>query len=270
MVYYHSVCGLKEQDEVSESLEANDIGNVFHEVMQKLYDVPGQTVSQAYLQSLLQGTRIKEAVRPQVLKALNSFEVSGRNIIFEDLVCRYVRKAVERDIALLGTTGSGSFHILGLELKRFWEMDGFRFIGIIDRLDSCRPGEVRVVDYKTGKVTDEDFLITDQNAAEVVDKLFGPDNAKRPKIALQLYLYDRMVENHPECRGRRIVNSIYQTSRLFVRDVESVAVGGTFQTLMGERLHALLSELADTSVPFSRTEDTRTCAWCDFKNICGR
>ncbi len=268
--YYRSVCGLKEQEEVSESLEANDIGNVFHEVMQKLYDVPDKTVTQAYLQSLLQGTRIKDAVRPQVLKALNSFEVSGRNIIFEDLVCRYVRKAVERDIALLGTTGSGSFHILGLELKRFWEMDGFRFIGIIDRLDSCRPGEVRVVDYKTGKVTDEDFLITDQNAAEVVDKLFGPDNAKRPKIALQLYLYDRMVENHPECRGRRIVNSIYQTSRLFVRDVESVAVGGTFQTLMEERLHALLSELADTSVPFSRTEDTRTCDWCDFKNICGR
>lgn len=268
--YYRSVCGLKEQEEVSESLEANDIGNVFHEVMQKLYDVPDKTVTQAYLQSLLQGTRIKDAVRPQVLEALNSFEVSGRNIIFEDLVCRYVRKAVERDIALLGTTGSGSFHILGLELKRFWELDGFRFIGYIDRLDSCRPGEVRVVDYKTGKVTDEDFLITDANAAEVVDKLFGDDNAKRPKIALQLYLYDRMVENHPECRGRRIVNSIYQTSRLFVRDVESVAVGGTFQTLMEERLHALLSELADTSVPFSRTEDTRTCDWCDFKNICGR
>ena len=268
--YYRSVCGLKEQDEVSESLEANDIGNVFHAAMQQLYDVPDDIVTQAYLQELLQGTRIKDTVRPLVLEALNSFEVSGRNIIFEDLVCRYVHKAVERDIALLGATGSGCFRIIGLELKRFWEMDGFRFIGFIDRLDSCRPGEVRVVDYKTGKVTDEDFLITDANAAEVVDKLFGSDNAKRPKIALQLYLYDRMVADHPDCRDSRIVNSIYQTSRLFVRDVESVAVGGSFQTLMEERLHGLLAELADTSVPFSRTEDLKTCEWCDFKNICGR
>ena len=268
--YYRSVCGLKEQEEVSESLEANDIGNVFHAVMQELYDVPGKTVTQAYLQSLLQGTRIKDAVRPQILSSLNSFEVSGRNIIFEDLVCRYVRKAVERDIALLQGSGSNCFHILGLELKRYWELDGFRFIGYIDRLDSYRPGEVRVVDYKTGKVTDEDFLITDANAPEVVDKLFGADNAKRPKIALQLYLYDRMVADHPDCRRSRIVNSIYQTSRLFVRDVESVAMGGTFQTLMEERLHALLAEIADTSVPFSRTEDLKTCEWCDFKNICGR
>ena len=157
-----------------------------------------------------------------------------------------------------------------MESKRFWELDGFHFIGYIDRLDSYRPGEVRVVDYKTGKVTDEDFLITDANAAEVVDKLFGEDNAKRPKIALQLYLYDRMVENLPECRGSRIVNSIYQTSRLFVRDVESVAVGGEFQKLMEKQLRDLLAEIADTSVPFSRTEDLKTCEWCDFKNICGR
>jgi hypothetical protein len=268
--YYRSVCGLKEQDEVSESLEANDIGNVFHEAMQELYGVADGNVTRVYLQSLLSGTRIKDTVRPYVLKELNSFEVSGRNIIFEDLVCRYVRKAVERDIMLLEGTGSGSFHILGLELKRFWEMDGFRFIGFIDRLDSCRPGEVRVVDYKTGKVTDEDFLITDANAGDVVDKLFGPDNAKRPKIALQLYLYDRMVADHPDCRSCRIVNSVYQTSRLFVRDVESVAVGGEFQTLMEERLHGLLAGLGDISVPFSRTEDRKTCEWCDFKNICGR
>ena len=150
------------------------------------------------------------------------------------------------------------------------EFDGFRFVGYIDRLDSLRPGEVRVVDYKTGKVTDEDFLINDSNAEEVVDKLFGDDNAKRPKIALQLYLYDRFVAGDAALRGNRIVNSIYQPSRLFVKEVESVAVGGQFVTLMEERLHGLLARIADPAVPFARTEDAKTCEWCDFKNICGR
>ena len=112
--------------------------------------------------------------------------------------------------------------------------------------------------------------INDDNAEEVVEKLFGDDNAKRPKIALQLYLYDRFVAGDATLKGSRIVNSIYQPTRLFVKEVESVAVGGRFLTLMEERLHGLLAELADPDVAFRRTEDAKTCQWCDFKNICGR
>ena len=149
-------------------------------------------------------------------------------------------------------------------------VSGFRFVGYIDRLDSITPGEVRVVDYKTGRVTDDDFLIGGDNAAMVVDRLFGPDNRKRPEIALQLYLYDRFVAGDAALQGQTIVNSIYQPSRLFVRGVENVALDEGFLSLMAERLDALLAEIADLSVPFRRTEDAKTCEWCDFKNICGR
>ncbi len=268
--YYHSVCGLKEQDEVAESLEANDIGNVFHETMQEIYDRPDRTVTRAWLESVLKGSLIRDKVRAHILKALNTFEVTGRNIIFEDLVCRYVRKAVERDLELLTKAGRDSFRIYGLELKRTARIGDYNFVGYIDRLDSLMPGEVRVVDYKTGKVTDEDFLITEENAEEVVDKLFGPDNQKRPKIALQLYLYDRFVASDEALEGCRIVNSVYQTSRLFVHPVESVSLNDRFLGLMEERVTDLLSEISDLSVPFRRTEDLKTCEWCDFKNICGR
>ena len=268
--YYYSVCGLKEQDEVSETLQANDIGNVFHKTMQDLYDRPDQTVTRAWLQTVLKGTLIRDKVRARILDALHTFEVTGRNIIFEDLVCRYVRKAVQRDLELLDKEHKDHFRILGLEKDLTAEIDGFRFIGYIDRLDSLEPGVLRVVDYKTGKVTDEDFLITEANAGEVVDKLFGPDNLKRPKIALQLYLYDRFVASEKSLPDWRIVNSIYQTSRLFVHEVESVALSDRFLQLMDERVSGLLSEIADLDVPFRRTEDARTCEWCDFKNICGR
>ena len=268
--HYRFLCGLKEPDEVSESLEAGDIGNVFHDTMQALYTTPDRRVSRSHLQAILQGDTIRQKVRFYILNALNTFELSGRNIVFEDLVCRYVRKAVERDLELLEAAGRDAFEILGLELQRSAEIDGFRFVGRIDRLDSLMPGEVRVVDYKTGKVTDEDFLISDANADAVVEALFGTDNAKRPKIALQLYLYDRLVACDKALRGRKIVNSIYQTSRLFVRSVEQVEPGGRFETLMAQRLSGLLAELADPRVPLRRTEDARTCEWCDFKNICGR
>ena len=127
-----------------------------------------------------------------------------------------------------------------------------------------------MVDYKTGRVTDEDFLITEANADAVVDKLFGPDNRKRPEIALQLYLYDRLIAGDPALAGMSVVNSVYQTSRLFVRGVEHVALNGRFLDLMDGRIRGLLGEIADLEVPFRRTSDAATCEWCDFKNICGR
>ncbi|MBQ9660265.1 MAG: PD-(D/E)XK nuclease family protein [Bacteroidales bacterium] len=274
--YYASVCGLKEKEEVAEALEANGIGNVYHHAMQDLYGPAEQPhpkewpVTREYLVSLLKGGRIREEVRRWMLEELNSDEVTGRNIIFEDMIRRYVRKTVERDVELLDARGADRFRMLGAELRRTAGIDGFHFVGYIDRLDSVSPGEVRVVDYKTGKVTDEDFRISDENAESVVEAVFGADNSKRPKIALQLYLYDRFISGDPAAKDCRIVNSVYQPSRLFVQGVEQVAVEGRFVRLMEERLHGLLAEIADLSVPFRRTEDTETCGWCDFKNICGR
>ena len=66
------------------------------------------------------------------------------------------------------------------------------------------------------------------------------------------------------------VNSIYQTSRLFVKSVENVRLNGSFNAMMEERLSALLTEISDCSVPFRRTSDAKTCSYCDFKSICGR
>ena len=255
---------------MAESLEANDIGNVFHKTMQELYGPEGRTVTRADLQAMLKGDRIRGTVRRYILEALHTFELSGRNILSEDLVCSFVRKTVERDLELLESQGRDGIEILGLELRRETEIGGFRFLGFSGRLDRVVPGQVRVVDYKTGRVTDEDFLITEANAEAVVEKLFGPDNGKRPKIALQLYLYDRFISGYDKVRGCDIVNSIYGTSRLFVHPVENVALNGRFLSLMSERLDALLAEIADPSVPFRRTDDARTCQCCDFKNICGR
>lgn len=268
--YYHSVCGLREDEEVAESLDAGMLGNVFHKTMHDLYDKRAK-IEDACLATLIEdGGAIRSTVEKHIKEELHTFEITGRNIIFEDVVISYVRKALERDREYLKACGTDSFRILGLERKFISAIDGFNFIGFVDRLDSFKPGEIRVVDYKTGKVTDEDFKIDENNAESIVEDLFGEDNSKRPKIALQLYLYDRFVRESGEFEGSGILNSIYQTSRLFIKEVENVALNEKFCTLMDGRLSALLAEIADTQRPWKRTEDAKTCEYCDFKMICGR
>ena len=289
--YFHVVRKLRPDEDVAESLDAGMIGNVFHNTMCALYTGPFamdpsfpmdrkslesrrgdalRTVTRDYIKSwMARPAAVRARIRSLIKAELNTFEVSGRNLVFEDVVFQYVMKVLERDLEHLERAGVDSFEILGLEKECFWTYDGYRFKGYIDRLDSLFPGTARVVDYKTGKVEDDDVNVFDHNASKIVDKLFGRDSSKRPKIALQLFLYDMFAEQETS-RDTVLSNSVYAPAKLFVSRVQDVPASGGFISLMKERLSSLLCEMADPEVPFSRTEDSKTCSMCDFKTICGR
>ena len=264
--YFQMVEGLRAEDEVAESLDAGMLGNVFHHTMQRLYG--GKSIVTGADLAVLHKdkARLKGIIREEVLAEMHSIEVSGRNLVLEEVILDYVLRTLSHDAALLKKAGSEGFRIIGLEKREKADFEGFHFKGFIDRLDSYRPGEIRIVDYKTGKVEDAEVNLDDANAAAVVEKLFGPVNKNRPKIALQLFLYDFFASKY----GLKVVNAIYSTSRLYTGDMPEVPESEEFTRLVKERLKTLLAEIADVSVPFRRTDEAETCTWCDFKNICGR
>ena len=268
--YYAYVLRLEPEEEVSESLDAGMFGNVYHGIMQRLYEsAPGNLLTVNYLTSAKKDkARIRAIADELIMKEVHTIEVSGRNLVLEDIILEYVDKTLEIDLQLV--KDKGNIQILGLELPKTWEFDGYKFFGKIDRLERLADGTVRVVDYKTGKTTPEDVNITDDNAADVADKLFGDDNDKRPKIALQLFLYDMFISGSIPA-GADVVNCIYPTQKLFTSGVEEAPLSPVFCDIMKERLSGLLKEIAGTGVKFVRTEDReKTCKYCDFKNICGR
>lgn len=268
--YYSKVKGLEAADEVSEALDAGKMGTVLHETMHELYS-DRATVTRAYLESLLKDeSRVRGIISRKIKEELHTDEVQGRNLIFEEIITRYAMQILRTDLGLLKDAGKTEFSILGLELERHMMIGGFDFVGYIDRLDSFDGRTVRIVDYKTGKVTEQDIDVTDANAETVAEALFGPDNGKRPKIALQLYLYGEYLKGDALVEGKDLENCIYQTSGIFREKPKSIPRSAEFCRLAGERLDAVLSEMQDLKVPWKRTEDAKTCEWCDFKTICGR
>lgn len=268
--YYSSIKGLSASEEVMEAMDAKTQGNVFHQTMERLYKTEDNTVSKSYLKALLSSDDIDNVVRERILFNMGRFELVGRDLVYEDMICRYVRKSIQRDIEWMESRSVDSIRILGLELKKFTNICGFAFIGIIDRLDSICDEEVRVVDYKTGRVADKDFIIDETNAESVVNALFGAKDSERPNIALQLYLYDKIIASLPDLAGKEIINSIYQPARLFTHNVENVRLNRKFVELMDEKLRLTLEELCDTRIPFKKSADTDACSYCDFKTLCGR
>ena len=268
--YYSKIKGLSAADEVNEALDSGMMGTVLHETMQTLYS-GRKTISRGYLRDLLGSEdSIRGIIGQLIMKKLRADEVQGRNLIFEDLILKYVMQILKTDLGHLEKCGRDGFSILGLELKRKKRIGNFKWKGTIDRLDSFEPGVVRVVDYKTGNVLDSDIDVNDANAERTADAIFGNDNSKRPEIALQLFLYDELIEEDAGKEGLAIENCIYKTRDLYLQAPRSVPVSSEFRRLVRERLSGLMDELDNPDIPWSRTEDTGTCEYCDFKTICGR
>lgn len=267
--YYGTVKELKAEEEVAESLDYGMFGTVYHETMRSLYASDRMTAKD--IQSWLgREDEIKSKIKELIIDELNLMEVSGRNLVVTDVILKYVMKTLQRDLELLEKEGVDFFEILGREVKVSGEFKGQKFKGFIDRLDSFHPGQVRVVDYKTGKVLDDDEKINDDNALAIAEDIFAEDIKERPKIALQFFIYDMLVQNHPLARGKHLFNCVYSTARLFKEPPLNVPRNEMFFNAVSERLENTLKEMYSLEVPFRRTNDEKVCEYCDFKMICGR
>ena len=268
--YYANVKGLEAEDEVSGSLDYGMFGTVYHEVMRSIYSGKDR-VSRSFIESWMKREDdVKAMVRSLIISQLNVMEIVGRNLVVADVIVMYVMKTLQRDLELLKAEGKEAFAVVGMELKVEGEFHGQRFKGFIDRLDSFHEDQIRVVDYKTGKVLDDDRNIHDGNAEAIAEAIFTPDVKDRPKIAFQFFIYDMLLKGSRLAEGRRICNSVYSTSSLFKEAPVTSPLNEVFYKSVSERLAALLDEMYDVDIPFRRTEDVKVCGYCDFRNICGR
>lgn len=294
--YFHNIEHLYPRQEMNGSLDAAMTGNVYHATMQAVYlgetaldpnfDMDAASIAKAVAEGTLKplGTVsryyiLERLANPEALRAKihslilleeNAETVEGKDLITEEVILRYVIRTLENDLLAMDEAETDEMEILGLEKRLRLNIGGLTFSGTLDRVDSVDGRTVRIVDYKTGKVTDDDIFISDNNAKDVVEKLFGESNKDRPKIALQLYLYDRMARTLRSVNGRPVENVIMAPGKLFSEREMRSADSPVFRSLMDEKVDKMLAEMLDQQIPFRRTCDPETCALCEFRTLCGR
>lgn len=202
-----------------------------------------------------------------IRQKLHSFEVSGQNLIDARLALQFVRKVIGADIEIIRSRGP--FTILGVEIPYTGVeiVPGFKFKGVVDRLDTFGDGTVRIVDYKTGADLPDVLDTTDPErlAGEVLVK---KDHSR--KAALQFYLYDRFVAQDGQYRGLFRTNAMYAMNDLFRHPVTAYPESADFVRLMDDGLKETLQEIVDCSKPFTRASDSQTCKYCDYRMLCGK
>jgi ATP-dependent helicase/DNAse subunit B len=285
------VKGLKLEEEVAESLDAAMIGTIFHAVMFEIYasafdgpvtrtddgrswigmlDVPYK-VSRRHMKTWHDDEpRIRKMVMGMIAESMKADHVSGRNLVIADVIVRYVLKTLDRDIEYLDDNSTDSLMIYGLEVPLNINMDGQKIKGLVDRVDAVREGVIRVVDYKTGKVMQDDYEINDETYQRIAENIFAEDVEERPGIAFQFYIYDLLLRTEGHDSGRQMKNSIYSMATIFKEEPKTRDLHDGFYQMMTESLKCVLEQMYDLRVPFRRTQEKSACTYCDFKNICGR
>lgn len=270
--YYANVCGLMPEKEVKDNLDAGMLGTVCHSVLQKIYNRPEVTSDCLGRFLTVNGKKeLSSLIKSEICDLLHIPEVSGQSLLDSRMAMLFVTKVLQRDMALMKTTGSGTIRILGLE-KKYDGVEivpGFRFKGFIDRLDSLKDGSVRIVDYKTGG--DRPDVLDPEESEKIVKGIFSKKDSNTFKAALQFYIYDRFVEEDPEFKGMERENSMYAMGDIFRNAPRIYPESSGLKMEIGEQLEGLFAEMTDAGKPFARRpQEDEACRYCDYYMLCGR
>ena len=268
--YFGRVMGLKEADEMSETMESSTFGNIYHQVMQQIYDEhKNKLVTKDLLTEIMKNTYkvdtfITQAFAKHYFKRPNDkVELTGYSLLVARIVRSYVMKTLAFDKECAPFTYLESEKNISKQLA----LSNGQKVNVkvlIDRIDE-RKGVVHIVDYKTGGM-----LLQKMNFPNM-EALFTP-SPNHPKEAMQTLFYSLVYSGEtkkPICPTIYAIRLLNQGTELScakepIRDFSKVADN------YKENLVGCLNELFDFSEPFTQVENVECCRYCPFIKICQR
>lgn len=285
--YFKYVRHLREPEEVSEEMQSNVFGSIFHKAAEDLYAyILKNNKGDANRELLNALANDKKAIAAYVKNAFLNFWPEYRHLEASVLEM-YLSELLRYDAR------NGGLHVLGTERKveALEEVDcngqkvTVRINGVIDRLDLLHREEgdfVRVLDYKTGnKVKLLANGTLKETSAKELSELFEPQTTKG--YMLQTFLYCLMLQYEAtrdewvkELLKRPLAPALffikYATNAKYLPllKINSTVVTdfAPFADEFLTRVKGLVAEIIDVKRPFEPTPDQEACSRCPYRMVC--
>lgn len=161
--YRRNLLGIDDVMEVEETVAAKTFGTIVHDTLEDLYHpFIGEYLTEERLQ--MAKSKIKNQVKLHFSKSYGDGDISrGKNLIAFHVVRRYIENFITLEIEVVK---QHSIKIIGLEEKLQVEIQvpeidfPIQLKGKLDRIDEM-DGTLRIIDYKTGRVTSTQVEIVD-------------------------------------------------------------------------------------------------------------
>lgn len=263
--YFSQILKIDTTTGLEKSVEANTFGTVIHDVLEKMYKpIEGKMIKPDIIKSNL--TKTHQLLLDQFKNHYsNSSLNTGKNLLTFEVAASYINKFLQWDIknikqhpSILQSTEykySTNIQHSGLNIK---------FKGTIDRIDKrLSDGEIQIIDYKTGRVLQKDLVVKDTN-----EILTNPDYAKAFQVIYYAWLFNQI---QPSDKLEAGVISLRSISAGFISlKLQGIEKIQDFFMEFERSMLELVSKILDKNTPFTQTNDSFQCLWCDFKSICNR
>lgn len=204
--YLSKILNTSETDEIEEELSVKNYGNLVHYSLQEVYEaLKGKLLRENDLKNSIKAIDHYIEVAIDKLKHQPEFYEKGMNFIHRAIAKKVIETILTHDLELVKS--GNSLEIIDIE-KRFEgvdfyldENDKISFFGFIDRIDRLN-GTLRIIDYKTAKIKNLVVKIDEDK----IDEYFHNSDRKQ---ALQLCIYQYVVENLPEFWGMPVETGIW-------------------------------------------------------------
>jgi CRISPR/Cas system-associated exonuclease Cas4 (RecB family) len=279
--YYRYVLDFGEDETVEEEVESNTLGTFIHNVLEKLFepfarhDKEGKlkasqpkNITSFDIDSMLKQyeTLIHEEFLTHFNKDKNSFS-SGKNLLSYKMANELTRRILEQEKAFLSKQTEKVF-IEFIEIQMHAdlevEIDGVKktihLKGIMDRVDSIG-GKIRIIDYKSGKVSKDDVTMKKFPEDEDMIKFFaGTKHAVQ--LAIYCYLYEQNFGSLPaEASIHSLVNITEGGFPFDAKDRTLEEIMEQFPIFIVQ----LFREIYNTELPFTHAVSSYKsfCLYCD-------
>jgi len=161
--YKERVLGIREADEVEETVAANTLGTIVHDALDELYTpLQGHLLTVEAVKSMQKQT--EQLVKKYFVHYFKNGDFKrGKNRMIYEVAKKYIDRFLEVEIELLKAGNQIKLIATEQKLETQLHIDDIDFPikirGIVDRIDEYN-GITRIVDYKTGLVTAKQLKVS--------------------------------------------------------------------------------------------------------------
>ena len=252
--YHQKILGIKESDDIEETVAANTLGTIIHKVLEAFY-IPfkGKFLKKEHVIAMQKETalEVKKCFKNEYK---NGDISSGKNLLIYNVAQQFIKNFLKQELELLEQGKQLKIKELEHKLNATIHVEGIDFPihlgGEADRVDEL-DGVIRIVDYKTGRVSQTDLNIKDW-------QLISTDYKKGSKpfqVLLYAFMYADMngfsFENQPIESG---IISFKNLKAGFMKVNKKAIINEDMANFMTE-LKSVLLEIFNPEIPFIEKEN---------------